>query len=132
MALLAQGSKSGPFRETIDADRLRRFADAIGARESDPAPPTFLTAFRRGEFDLLQKGGIQLKHVLHGEQEYQYASPLRAGDTLEYETTLASLHEKRGGSGKMTFLVFETTFRAEGRDVGLSRTTILHREAAAT
>ncbi len=121
------GQKAGPYREKASSDRLEKFASSVGAPVEKEAAPTFVTVCRRGEFDLFQKMGVPLSRVLHGEQEYEYLAPIRAGDDLEYETTLAKAFEKRGASGGMLFLVFETHIRAAGRGAAVSRTTVIVR-----
>lgn len=88
-------------------------------------PPTFLTRYRIGEFELFSRLGIELASVLHAEQAYGYAEPIVAGDTLHYETSFTQLVEKR----ELSFLTFETRFESErgGKRVpiGTAKTTIV-------
>lgn len=127
-----EGAVSNSYKEKISDERIREFCGAVGADVASTAPPTFLTVFRAGEFELLERMGIALASVLHGEQTYLYNSDLRAGDEVSFKTTLTSVHEKKGARGQMTFLSFETLIEAAGartRRVGTSRTTIIVREA---
>lgn len=122
-------TKAGPYREILDESRLSAFARSVSVSPSQDAPPTFMTVFRRGEFELLEKMGIPLSKVLHGEQEYTYENPIRAGDTIEFESQLSSVFEKKGGSGTMHFLVFDTQVRIQRQGktlpAGISKTTIV-------
>lgn len=65
---------------------------------------------------------------LNGGQEVEWRRPLRVGETLRFETRLASLEERPGRTGPMVFLVRETVFRdAEGAEVARSRSTVIAR-----
>lgn len=123
-----QGAISTRFSETISAERIAQFCDSIGADRSSVAPPTFLTLFRTGEFELFERMGLQLRNVLHGEQRYIYESDIHAGDQVDFQTTLTLVLEKRGSSGSMSFLTFDTEIKVSGRRIGNSRTTVIVRE----
>ena len=122
------GTSVGPFEEDVTASRIRAFIQAVGGRESDIAPPTFLTIFRKGEFALLNDLGIPLSSILHGEQEFFNLKPIMAGDRLRYSTRLAEMVDKK----RMRLLTFETQAEAlrgkETVSVGTSRTVIVVRE----
>jgi hypothetical protein len=126
------GIKSGPYQDQITLDRIHSFRKAIGAQLDLVAPPTFLTLFRRGEFDLFKVLGVELSRVLHAEQEYDYQHPILAGDQVHFETTLTQVLEKNGTSYRMQFLTFETDVQSQ-RDstrvpVGKAKTMIVIRE----
>ncbi|MEK6578435.1 MAG: MaoC family dehydratase N-terminal domain-containing protein [Bdellovibrionota bacterium] len=126
------GEKAGPYEERISADHLEKFCQAIGSVNRGEASPTFLTTFRRGEFDLFGKLGLNLSKVLHAEQEYRYEGKIITGDLVSYETELVQALRKSGASGAMHFLIFETGFKVTrgGTDVGQvasARTTIIAR-----
>lgn len=121
------GETASGYRESADAERIRRFCEAVGAPISEVAPPTFMTVFRKGEFDLFSKLGIPLARVLHAEQEYVYRGVIRAGDEVTYETRLTHVLEKNGASGSMHFLTFETEVATASGPAGLSKTTIVVR-----
>lgn len=126
------GKRVGPYRDTITQDRMSAFCQAIGVPIASSAPPTFLTVFRRGEFDLFEELGIALPKVLHAEQEYQYDAPLLAGDRIRFETTVTQALEKNGSSGHMQFITFETRFHSERQSsdvyIGQSKTTVVIRD----
>jgi hypothetical protein len=121
------GEKAGPYGEDASAEKLSRFAQAVGAKPRSAGFPMYLTVCRKGEFDLMQKFGIPLSRVLHGEQEYEFSAPIQPGSKLEYETQLAQVHEKRGSSHSMQFLVFETLVRSGSEKIGIARSTIIYR-----
>jgi hypothetical protein len=127
------GEKAGPLRLKIDADLISRFRLATGASvgPKDVAPPTFMTVLRSGEFELFKRMGVPLSALLHAEQTYTYAEPIRAGDELEFATRLSQALSKRGTKGEMHFLTLETdvaALRPSGRvPVGTCRSVIVVR-----
>lgn len=135
-------SKSLIRSETITAERIRKFCVALGAKCSSSgagsddakctAPPTFLTCFRHGELELFESIGLKLQNVLHAEQIYEYESDIRAGDELTFQTELSNVLDKKGSSGRLCFLTFETQVTSGGHSVGRTKTTIVVREKAAS
>ncbi len=125
------GARSGLFRDEATAHRISAFCRAIGSQSEAVAPPTYLTVLREGEFSLFQKLGYELSQVLHAGQEYQYESPIFAGDRVSYETVVSNILEKKKETAFTRFLTFETEYFAErGNDhirVGKSKTTIVVR-----
>lgn len=117
------GERTSSYRDELDRESVEAFALAVGADPAAGVPLTWVTVCRRGEFELLRRWGIELSQVLHGEQEYEYLSGLRVGMTLEYETELKKITDKKGSSGSMVFLVLETEFR----EVGVSPTRVVAR-----
>lgn len=126
-----EGEKSEVFREAISSGRVAAFCAAVGADPSRGVPPTFLTIGRAGEFGMLDRMGVPLSRVLHGEQAYSYENPLQAGDELSYQTTLTQVMEKRGSTGGLVFFIFETEFTAnragQAVRIGSARTNLLTR-----
>jgi acyl dehydratase len=135
------GRSSAPLVAEVETGHIRRFCDAIGelnpiyrdeaaARAAGhprlPAPPTFPIALR--PHDVREGLGIDMKQVLHGEQEIEYRRPLYAGDVVELVQRIADCYEKQGKSGAMDFLVLETTATdAQGEIVYVSRSNIVVR-----
>jgi hypothetical protein len=125
--------KAGPYSEVISQKSLNEFRTAIGSKTDDQFPPTFFTVFRQGEFQILEKVGLTLSMVLHGEQEYEYFSnpePLiNAGEPIHYDTELSEVIEKGSGKKRLIFFVFETRFHTpKNEPIAISRTTIVRRE----
>ncbi|MBT3352274.1 MAG: MaoC family dehydratase [Nitrospinaceae bacterium] len=119
------GQKHGPFRITIEAGAIRKFADAIG--DSNPAyrgpdaiaPPTFPTTFRPD--DAYPDVPTDYGDVgLHASQCYEFERPLRAGDEIDASFTIVKIYEKSGRSGDLVFLEreYEFTDAKNGGQVG--------------
>jgi hydroxyacyl-ACP dehydratase HTD2-like protein with hotdog domain len=102
-----------PFTVFIEPARLALFAKAIG--ETDPqyansiAPPTFLKAID-GENNssrvILEALDVDLKRVLHVQQEFNYGEPARVGDSITVERTVLDIYDKR--QGELEFIVIES------------------------
>lgn len=109
------GVDLGSSALTIERGRLKFFAKAIGetdpvytdeaaARDAGyadlPAPPTFLFAAELDSgalFALLDRLGVPLGKVLHGEQRFEYLAPAVAGDTVTVSSRIADLYDKKNG-----------------------------------
>lgn len=122
------------FKVSIDPERLRLFAQAIG--EENPcfekiAPPTFLKAIE-GENNssrvILEALQIDLKRVLHAEQQFDFIEPVRAGDSITVERRVMDIYDKREGA--LEFVVIESVLSNEARAVvGRSRQVVMVRNA---
>ena len=133
------GRASPSLAVEVEKGHVRRFVEAIGdpdplyreeaaARaagyEHIPAPPTFPTALRPN--DVREGLGIDMRKVLHGEQEFAFRRPVLVGDRLTLVQRLAEAYEKSGRSGMMDFLVLETLATDEaGQWVYRARATIV-------
>jgi hypothetical protein len=124
------------FTVTVDQERLRQFAAAIGAPPPDSAaqraPPTYLKVVE-GEDNssrkILSHLGVDLKRVLHAEQEFEYHASYRAGDQLAVERTVSNIYERK--AGQLEFVVVDTVIRhTSGQLVGRTQQTILVRNPA--
>ena len=143
--LSVAGKTYPPFTVRVEHGKIREFAEAI--RDGNPlyldeeaagrssfggilAPPTFSRNFwwegTQGQDDL----GFDPRYRIHGEQEFEYVQPLRAGDVLTGQVKIAQMYEKPGKrGGKMTFAVLETTYRnARGETVLIGRRTLIETE----
>jgi hypothetical protein len=138
------GKSSTPFEWRAERGKIAEFARAClneGDAHRGPdaiAPPTFpqTTGFwspRDGSRPRLAKP-FDPRRLLHGEQEFEYVRPVRAGDVLTVETALKDYYEKEGKrGGVMRFAVFETTYRDEsGEVVAYSRATSIETARPAT
>lgn len=127
----------GPVAVFADAvkDTDPIYRDAAKAREagfdSIPVTPTFPFAMTHwGAFpeiqpsrpqadgasavgsllgSLMAKGGL----LLHGEQEFEYFTPVGVGDVLVGESRVSDIYEKVSGGHTMTFVVTETLWSHE-------------------
>lgn len=124
-----------PFTVEVTPARIALFRKAIGADAGAPdvAPPTFMKAVE-GEQNssrrILEALGVDLKRVLHAEQQFDYLGPIRAGDALTVQRTVTDLYDKKNGA--MDFIVIESTVsHAERGLLGRSRQVVLVRNPQA-
>ena len=119
-----------PFTVLVDRERLRRFAQAIGGTiRSDLAPPTYLKVIE-GENDssraVVSALGIDLRRVMHVEQEFEYGAPIRGGDHVTVERRVVDIYDRKDGA--LEFVVVESAMHnADGVSVGRSKQWILVR-----
>jgi len=143
------GTQYPSLSVSVERGRLRAFAHAIGetdpvyldldtaraAGHSDlPVAPTFLFGLASGQglddFAWLTDLGVDLPHVLHGEQAFTYHGLAHAGDTLELTPRIVDVYSKRGGA--LQFLVRATQIcRTDGSLVAGMTMTIVVRNPAA-
>jgi acyl dehydratase len=136
------GRESEPVLHEVEKGMIRRFADALGdpnpmyqdeavARAAGypalVAPPTFAVALTSNE-RFRHSLDLGTRSILHGEQQFEYARALVAGDRITVVSRVADVQEKAGASGPMDVLVVED----EGRDdkgelVFRSRATLILR-----
>ena len=106
----------------VGAEKIREFADAIGAdsplhRDRDAAkaagfrdlvaPPMFCVVYSAramGPAILDPEVGIDLVAMLHGSQEFEWDEPVCDGDVIETTATCKEIYERDG----KRFYVFES------------------------
>jgi len=125
---------------TLTAEHMAAFADALGdenPRYRGPdaiAPPTypiaFMTQAMSGGMETFLELGLNFMTLVHGEQEFEYVRPVRAGETLTLKGRIADVYEKVGSSGTLDFVVLETEAAdAAGKPVFYSRNILISRRA---
>jgi acyl dehydratase len=132
---------------TVSAEHVAAFARALGDENPlyvDPeaarrgpfggivAPPTYPIAFMiealSGGASAFEELGLNFMTLVHGEQEFEYVRPVRAGETLTLTGRISDVYEKRGSSGVMDFVVMETEATdGSGKRVFFSRNTLISR-----
>lgn len=144
----AIGRELPPIEVTVERGRVRLFAQVIGetnpvfldvdpARAADhpdlPVPPTFLFGLELDQpdpYSYLTDLGVDLRHVLHGEQAFTYYQAVHAGETLTAQPRIADVYSKRGGT--MQFVVKQTSVsRPDGTVVAELTSTIIVRNPEA-
>ena len=124
------GATSEPATFEVEKGAIVKLAEAIGDpapdyREGTAAPPTFPTTFR---FPVPGLSEVDPARFLHGEQEYEFDRPLRAGDRITCVSRIADVREKETRVGKATFVIAETEGRDDaGERVFVGRSTLLVR-----
>ena len=118
----AIGKQWQPATYEVGAEKIREFADAVGA--ANPvhhdheaaraagfrdlvAPPMFCVVYSAramGPAILDPELGINLATMLHGSQQFDWDEPVCDGDVVTTTATCKEIYEK-GGNG---FYVFET------------------------
>lgn len=143
MDLSVLGREYPPFEFPIERGKIREFANALEDDNPiyrDPAyakaspfagiiaPPTFLrTFFYENPASVRDLKVKDWRFILHGEQEFEYYLPIRAGDLLTGQDRIVKVFEKEGRrGGKLTFAVIETTFHNQrGEKVQVARRTLI-------
>jgi acyl dehydratase len=128
----AVGKEWGPEEFSVEADRIREYADAVGERsdvhrDADAArdagfrdvvaPPMFAVVYSApamGQAILDPEVGINFGAMVHGGQAFEWGEPVCAGDRITTTATCKEISE-RDGKG---FYVFETvSTNQEGDEV---------------
>ena len=69
--------------------------------------------------------------VLDGGVEWEFFTAVKAGDTITAENTIKDIMEREGRSGKMAFVIRETTYTNQnGEIVAKTRGTSVHPEGS--
>ncbi len=139
-----KGASLGHKTFPVERGKIREFATAILddnpiylEDEKPLAPPTFTMTnqFWPATFDEPPPDlGIDFARVVHGEQDFEYLEPIRAGDVLTGEITVADVFTKEGKrGGTLTFVVLETRFTNQhGKEAVVAPATIIETAKAAT
>lgn len=137
-----------PFTVRVEFGKIREFAEAL--RDDNPlyrdeeaarrspfggilAPPTLSRNFWWEGTQVHQDLGFDWRYVVHGEQEFEYHRPIKAGDVLTAQMKIAELYEKAGKrGGTMRFAVIETKYsNADGETLLVGRRTLIQTEPPA-
>lgn len=116
-----------PF--VVDPDRVAAFRAVFD--ETSGVPATFATS---AEFRVIPQVvrdpelGLDFSRVLHGNQEYEFARPLREGETLVIRTRIESIRELGGNA--FLVLVIELVAPDDGALVCTARSTMIERAAS--
>ena len=128
----------------VSRDKIAEFADAIGERSAlcrdraaaqaagypdVIAPPTFaIVVSAAGSAKVTHDPGLGVNYamVVHGEQSFEHARPLRAGDVVVSQSTIESIRPL----GTMTMMTTVTEIRTvDGEHVCTARSTLVERGA---
>ena len=137
------GRTAPPVKMRVEYGKIREFAKAIkddnpvyfdeghAAREAGGVvpPPTFSMTMSHWTEGVIggPKLDMDLRRVLHGEQEFEYVRPIRAGDVLTFRSRTKDVLQKEGKrGGTMTFVIGETEFKNQrGEVVAYMRNTAI-------
>ena len=125
------GLKLESYTFRIEKGKIKELAQAIGDLKEeylngDAVPPTFATVidFWGGGSSSAELLNLNMKKVLHGEQEYEYFKEIKPDE----EITIQGIIEKAYTKAKMNFFVIRKDFlNQQGETVLISRSTIIER-----
>ncbi|MDQ4058600.1 MAG: MaoC family dehydratase N-terminal domain-containing protein [Actinomycetota bacterium] len=140
------GKEWPPVIYEVDRTGIRMWAQAVGlddpiyydeetARERGferlPAPPGFVGLPRTlpgGPVPGPPIRGLhpELQRSLNGGTEFEYRSPILAGDELVATTSITDIKERAGSIGKMLLIMRETTYRRNDESVASMRATVIN------
>ena len=118
---------------TVSAEKIAEFTAAVGCEPIDggqTAPLTFpiVIAFQAITQLMTDPGiGIELHKVVHGDQRFEQARPIRAGDELVGTLTIDSL---RAAAGMDIIGTRTEVTTAAGEPVATAFATLVHRGGA--
>lgn len=125
------GLQLEPFTFKVEQGKVNEFALAIGDLKEaylngERVPPTFPTVidFWGGGSSSSNVLNLNMKKVLHGEQEYEYLGEIKPGDDISVSGEVEKAYTK----AKMNFFVVRKNFvNQHGKTVLISRSTIIER-----
>jgi acyl dehydratase len=80
--------------------------------------------------DWLKSLGVNLLHILHGQQRFDYRAPVFAGDRLSFDARIADIYEKKNGA--LQFIVKHTEVRnQDDASVATLASTVVYRDPSA-
>jgi acyl dehydratase len=130
----ADGNQIGktypPFEYEVGREKIREYASAVG--EANPiyhepsaaraagfsnvvAPPLFCVVYSARAMApavLDPELGINLSLMVHGSQEFEWFTPVVAGDTITTDVKVKDIYDKNG----MKFYVWESESRNQNGD----------------
>jgi hypothetical protein len=118
----------------VSREKIAEFNAAVGAAPVDDgmtAPPTFPIVIAFGAMTQLMTDpevGIELHRVVHGDQRFEQARPIRAGDELVGTITIDTLRNAAGMDMIGTRTEISTV---DGERVATAFATLVHRGGAA-
>ena len=112
---MSESTGSRQWEFPVEWSKVREFARAVhdDHLEGEPlaAPPTFPVYMTADYIERLVVEELRLdrRRTVHGEQEYEYLRPLKAGDRLICRARIVEDYVKEGRrGGRMRFVVCET------------------------
>jgi hypothetical protein len=132
----------------VERGRLQLFAKATGQRDATyadvdvaraqghpdlPVPPTYLFGLeleRPDPFGWMADIGVDLNHVLHGTQGFEYVAMAYAGDALTVTSEITDVYLKKAGALEFVERSSEVT-RDDELIARLTQTIVVRRQYAA-
>ncbi len=111
--------------DALTSEDVSNFAAATHSQFFQSIPPSFATRFRKAEFEWLNQLKVDMRTLLHVEQEYEYLSALFLGIPLNVSSRISEWKERRS----MTFVTIETNISQTNEVKIKSSTTFLLQNA---
>lgn len=118
----------------VEWGKVREFAAAVrdpgGTTEPPVPPPTFPVVLNASfiEHMIVEVLKLDRSRTVHGEQDYEYLRPLRAGERVRCRARIASdtvKQGKRGGQMRIVVAEIEMSEEATGAIIGYERSTAI-------
>ncbi|WP_328820930.1 FAS1-like dehydratase domain-containing protein [Peribacillus faecalis] len=125
------GKKLETYTFTVEKSKIKELALAIGDLKEEylngeAIMPTFPTVidFWGGGASTSELLNLNVKKVLHGEQEYEYFGEIKAGDVITVNGIVENVYVKAA----MNFFILKKEFvNQNGETVLIARSTIIER-----
>lgn len=125
------GLELEPFTFKVEGVKARELALAIGDLKEEylkgeKVPPTYPTVidFWGNSVSTSKLLGLNMKKVLHGEQEYEYLGKIKPGDVITVKGVVEDVYTKAG----MNFVIIRKDFfNQKGEHVLIARSTTIER-----
>ena len=125
------GKKLETYTFTVEKSKIKELALAIGDLKEEyltgeAIMPTFPTVidFWGGGASTSELLNLNVKKVLHGEQEYEYFNEIKAGDVITVNGIVENVYVKAA----MNFFILKKEFvNQNGETVLIARSTIIER-----
>ena len=111
-----------PREYLIEGEMIRRFARAVGDtnplwKDGAIAPLTFTLSIGFEQFveDLMKL--TPFNTVLMGSTEIESYQPMKLGDVITVVFKISHLRERKGQTGKMVFMTFDSTYKNKEQEL---------------
>jgi acyl dehydratase len=114
---LGTGSESVAY--DIEKGMIQRFVRAINdpnPRWQVVAPPTLLLTIGLERIQQQLLDSLPSATILHGSTELECYQPVKPGDTIAVNTTIANIRERQGKMGKTAFITFDTAYKNQRQE----------------
>jgi len=119
-----------PREYLIEGEMIRRFARAVGDtnplwKDGAIAPLTFTLSIGFEQFvdDLMKL--TPFNTVLMGSTDIESYQPVKLGDVITVVFKISHLRERKGQTGKMVFMTFDSTYKKEQELVARCRQMVI-------
>lgn len=109
--------------DPVTKEQIARFVSATHSEHYSVTPLTFPTIFRAAEFKWLDRLHLELRELLHTDQEYEYFAPFVEGDHPTVITKVGEVKERRG----MTFILMVSEVRCRDTLIAIARSSFVIR-----